>query len=472
MHESSEQRYLVNKTYDEIRVGDSASLTRTLMPEDVKLFAILTGDVNPSVVDPGYSQSGLFREVIAHGMWSGSLISTVLGTQFPGPGTILIDQALHFARPVTIGDTITITVTAKQKFDHNKHVNFDCVCTNQEGLQVVRGTAEVLAPTEKVSRLQEVHMPEIRIDDKHERYIQLLERVRGLEPIPTAVAHPCDHESLKGPVMAFQAGIIEPILVGPENKIRAIAEEFGIDLSGIRIVHAAHSHDSAALAVSLVRTGDAEALMKGSLHTDELMGEVVARANGLRTSRRISHVFVMDVPTYHRPLLITDAAINIAPTLEEKADIIRNAIDLAHILGIPEPKVAILSAVETINPKIQSTLDAAALCKMADRGQIKGGILDGPLAFDNAISIVAAKTKGIKSAVAGHAEILVVPDLESGNMVAKQLEYLANALTAGIVLGTKVPIVLTSRADTAETRTASCVIAALIAHHNRKTGTI
>ena len=472
MNKQVEQRYLVNKTFDEIHVGDSASLTRTLMPEDVKLFAILTGDVNPAVVDPKFSESGMFREVIAHGMWSGSLISTVLGTQFPGPGTILVDQSLHFARPVTIGDRITITVTAKQKFEHNKHVVFDCVCTNQEGLQVVRGKAEVLAPLEKVSRLQEVHMPEIRIDDKHERYTHLLERVKGLEPIPTAVAHPCDAESLKGPVMAFQAGIIEPILVGPENKIRAVAEEFGIDLHGIRIVNAAHSHDAAALAVSLVRTGDAEALMKGSLHTDELMGEVVARANGLRTSRRISHVFVMDVPTYHRPLLITDAAINIAPTLEEKADIIRNAIDLAHIIGIPEPKVAILSAVETINPKIQSTLDAAALCKMADRGQIKGGLLDGPLAFDNAVSIVAAKTKGIKSAVAGHAEILVVPDLESGNMVAKQLEYLANALTAGIVLGTKVPIVLTSRADSAETRTASCVIAALIAHANRKNGNI
>lgn len=472
MNQQVEQRYLVNKTFDEIHVGDSASLTRTLMPEDVKLFAILTGDVNPAVVDPKFSESGMFREVIAHGMWSGSLISTVLGTQFPGPGTILVDQSLHFARPVTIGDRITITVTAKQKFEHNKHVVFDCVCTNQEGLQVVRGKAEVLAPLEKVSRLQEVHMPEIRIDDKHERYTHLLERVKGLEPIPTAVAHPCDAESLKGPVMAFQAGIIEPILVGPENKIRAVAEEFGIDLHGIRIVNAAHSHDSAALAVSLVRTGDAEALMKGSLHTDELMGEVVARANGLRTSRRISHVFVMDVPTYHRPLLITDAAINIAPTLEEKADIIRNAIDLAQIIGIPEPKVAILSAVETINPKIQSTLDAAALCKMADRGQIKGGLLDGPLAFDNAVSIVAAKTKGIKSAVAGHAEILVVPDLESGNMVAKQLEYLANALTAGIVLGTKVPIVLTSRADSAETRTASCVIAALIAHANRKNGNI
>ncbi|WP_265948637.1 bifunctional enoyl-CoA hydratase/phosphate acetyltransferase [Dechloromonas sp. A34] len=472
MRETSEERYLINKTYDEIRIGDSSSLTRTLMPEDVKLFAILTGDFNPSVVDPAFSESGMFREVIAHGMWSGSLISTVLGTQFPGPGTILVDQGLHFARPVTIGDIITVTVTAKQKFDHNKHVVFDCVCTNQEGLQVVRGTAEVLAPAEKVSHLQVVHMPEVRIDDKYERYTQMLNRVKGLEPIPTAVAHPCDRESLRGPVIAFQAGIIEPILVGPENKIRAVAEEFGIDLHGIRIVNAAHSHDSAAIAVSLVRTGDAEALMKGSLHTDELMGEVVSRANGLRTSRRISHVFLMDVPTYHRPLMITDAAINIAPTLEDKVDIIQNAIDLAHIIGIPEPKVAILSAVETVNPKIQSTLDAAALCKMADRGQIRGGILDGPLAFDNAVSIVAAKTKGIKSAVAGHAEILVVPDLESGNMVAKQLEYLANALTAGIVLGTRVPIVLTSRADSAETRTASCVIAALVAHANRKNGNV
>ncbi len=471
MNTPPSSRRLVNTLFHEISIGDTASLTRTLMPEDVKLFAILTGDLNPATASTEYSESGLLREVIAHGMWSGSLISTVLGTQFPGPGTILIDQSLHFARPVTIGDSITLTVTVKQKFEHNKHILLDCICTNQDGMQVVQGSAEVLAPTERIEQIREDYLPEIHIDDKHARYLHLLERVKGLEPIPVAVAHPCDEESLKGPVMAFQAGIIEPILVGPENKIRAIAEEFAIDLSGIRIVHAAHSHDSAAVAVSLVKTGDAEALMKGSLHTDELMAEVISRANGLRTSRRISHVFLMDVPTYHRPLLITDAAINIAPTLEEKADIIRNAIDLAHIIGIPEPKVAILSAVETVNPKIQSTLDAAALCKMADRGQIKGGMLDGPLAFDNAISIVAARTKGIKSAVAGHAEILVVPDLESGNMIAKQLEYLANALTAGIVLGTKVPIVLTSRADTAETRTASCVIAALVAHANRKNGT-
>ena len=470
MNETTEQRHVVNKTYDEIHVGDFASLTRTLMPEDVKLFAVLTGDFNPTAADARYSESGMFREVMAHGMWSGSLISTVLGTQFPGPGTILIDECLHFARPVTIGDTITVTLTAKQKFDHNKHVILDCVATNQENLQVLRGTAEVLAPSEKVSHMQEFHRPAVSIDNKRERFQQMLSLVRGMEPIPTAVAHPCDKESLKGPVIAFHEGIIEPILVGPESRIRGVAEEFGIDLHGIRIVNAKHSHDAAAIAVSLVRTGDAEALMKGSLHTDELMAEVVSRANGLRTARRISHVFLMNVPTYHRPLLITDAAINIAPTLEDKVDIVQNAIDLAHIIGIPEPKVAILSAVETVNPKIQSTLDAAALCKMADRGQIKGGILDGPLAFDNAVSIVAAKTKGIKSAVAGHAEILVVPDLESGNMVAKQLEYLANALTAGIVLGTRVPIVLTSRADTAETRVASCVIAALVAHANRAKG--
>ena len=472
MAEGSEKRHIVNKTYDEIQIGDCASLSRTLMPEDIKLFAVLSGTMNSRSAVQQYSQSGMFREVMAHGMWSGSLIATVLGTQFPGPGTILITETLHFARPVTIGDTITITVTAKQKFDHNKHVILDCVCTNQENLQVVRGTAEVLAPTEKISRMEEVHHPLVSVDDKHERFLQMLSLVRGLEPIPMAVAHPCDRESLRGPIIAFHEGIIEPILVGPEAKIRSVAEEFGIDLNGVRIVNARHSHDAAAIAVSLVRTGAAGGLMKGSLDTDELMAEVVSRANGLRTARRISHVFVMNVPSYHRPLLITDAAINIAPTLEDKVDIIQNAIELAHIIGIPEPKVAILSAVETVNPKIQSTLDAAALCKMADRGQITGGILDGPLAFDNAVSIIAAKTKGIKSAVAGYAEILIVPDLESGNMVAKQLEYLANALTAGIVLGTRVPIVLTSRADSAETRTASCVIAALVAHayRNRAAG--
>ena len=460
------QHFLESRTFEEINIGDSSSLTRTLRAEDIQLFAIMSGDVNPAIVDQEFAHSGMFREVIAHGMWSASLISTTLGTQFPGPGTILIDQTLHFARPVTLGDTITITVTVTQMFAHNRHIIFDCSCTNQDGLQVVHGTAEVLAPSEKM-RTKRLELPNVTVSNKYARLQALVARAKGLPPIDMAVVHPCDLESLKGALMAADAGLIDPILIGPESKIRGIAAEHELDLKQHRIVNVRHSHDSAAMAVTLIRNGDAEALMKGSLHTDELMAEVVSRSSGLRTARRISHVFLMDVPTYPRPIMITDAAINIAPTLEEKVHIIQNAIELAHIIGTPEPKVAILSAVETVNPKIQSTLEAAALCKMADRGQIRGGLLDGPLAFDNAVSIEAAKTKGIRSAVAGRADILVVPDLESGNMVAKQLEYLANALAAGIVLGARVPIVLTSRADTSETRIASCVIAALIAHHNR-----
>jgi phosphate acetyltransferase len=324
----------------------------------------------------------------------------------------------------------------------------------------------VLAPTEKVKRPR-VELPEVTLVDREARYQHLIARTRGLAPVPMAVAHPCDKESLLGVVEATQAGLIVPILIGPLAKMRAVAEQQGVDLAGIELVDVEHSHAAAARAVALAREGRVEALMKGSLHTDELMGEVVA-ANGLRTARRISHVFLADVPTYPKPLLITDAAINIEPDLECKADIVRNAIDLALVLGIPEPKVAILAAVETVTPKMRATLDAAALCKMADRGQITGGVLDGPLAFDNAISLVAAKTKGILSAVAGRADILVVPDLESGNMLAKQLEYLAEALLTGVVVGARVPIVLTSRADTAETRAASCAIALLMAHAKRR----
>ena len=459
--------YIENRTFDEIQVGDSATLVRTLKPQDIQLFAIMSGDVNPSHVDPEYARSSMFREVIAHGMWGGALISTVLGTQFPGPGTIYVDQTLHFSRPVGLGDTITVMVTATRKFDHNHHILFDCVCTNQDGQKVIGGTAEVLAPTEKIKRAR-IELPEVTLLDREARYQHLLDRTRGLAAIPMAVVHPCDRESLLGVVEATQAGLIVPTLIGPEAKIRSVAEQQGIDLAGIVIIDVEHSHAAAARAVALVREGKAEALMKGSLHTDELMGEVVDANTGLRTARRISHVFLADVPTYPKPLLITDAAINIDPDLECKADIVRNAIDLAIVLGIVEPKVAILAAVETVTPKMRATLDAAALCKMADRGQIAGGVLDGPLAFDNAISIVAAKTKGIHSAVAGRADILVVPDLESGNMLAKQLEYLAEALMTGVVVGARVPIVLTSRADTAETRAASCAIALLMAHAKRK----
>jgi phosphate acetyltransferase len=300
------------------------------------------------------------------------------------------------------------------------------------------------------------------------KYERLLERCRGLEAVGMAVAYPCEVAALAGAVEARAKGLTEPILVGPAARIREIAARSAIDLGGIRIVEAPDSRTSAARAVELVRQGQAELLMKGSLHTDELLGAVVAREGGLRTGRRISHAFLMDVPTYHKVLIVTDAAINIAPTLEDKVDICQNAIDLAASLGVAEPKVAILAAVETVNSKMPATLDAAALCKMAERGQIQGGLLDGPLAFDNAISEEAARTKGIESAVAGDPDILLAPDLEAGNILAKQLSYLANADSAGLVLGARVPIILTSRADTVRARIASCAVAALAAHARRR----
>ena len=299
------------------------------------------------------------------------------------------------------------------------------------------------------------------------KYEQLLVRCGTLEPVPTAVAHPCEATALTGALEAGGMGLIAPILVGPAAKIREVADRAGLDLGRTRIVDAPHSHGSAAQAVELVRQGQAELLMKGSLHTDELLAAVVARETGLRTSRRISHVFIMDVPTYHKVLVITDAAINIAPTLEDKVDICQNAIDLAVSLGVSRPKVAILAAVETVTSKMPATIDAAALCKMADRGQITGGVLDGPLAFDNAISREAASTKGIRSEVAGDPDILLAPDLEAGNILAKQLTFLANADSAGLVLGARVPIILTSRADSVRSRIASCAVAVLAAHARR-----
>ncbi|OZI65204.1 phosphate acetyltransferase [Bordetella genomosp. 1] len=300
-------------------------------------------------------------------------------------------------------------------------------------------------------------------------YDRLIAAARALPPSTCAVAHPCDETSLGAAVEADRLGLLKPILVGPQHRIREVAEQCGFDLTSIPIVDAPHSHAAAAAAVAQVRAGAASLLMKGSLHTDELMHEVVARETGLRTGRRISHVFIMDVPTYPEPLFITDAAINIFPDLETKADIIRNVIELHHGLGLGTPRVAILSAVEQVMPAIPGTLEAAALCKMADRGQITGGVLDGPLALDNAISPEAARVKGIVSPVAGRAQVLVVPDLEAGNMLAKNLTFLANAEAAGVVLGARVPIVLTSRADSARSRLASCAVAAIYANHLART---
>ncbi len=447
-----------NRTFDEIQEGDSASLVRQLTERDIQLFAVMSGDVNPAHVDREFAKDDRFHQIIGHGMWAGSLISTVLGTQLPGPGTIYLDQSLHFRNPVRLGDTVTVTVTAREKMPEKNRIIFDCACTRQDGKIAAEGVAEVLAPSKKVRR-QRVRLPDVSLHDPGAKLRNLIDEVREYDPLTMAVVHPTDTASLLGAIVAAEASLIDPILVGPEKKIREAAEIAKVDISPYRLENTEHSHAAADRAVELVKSGYAQALMKGKLHTDELLGAIVPRESGLRTERRFSHVFVMDVPDYERLVFITDAAINIAPTLDEKADIIRNAIELAQSLDVEEPKVAILSAVETVSSKMTSTIDAACLCKMADRGQINGGLLEGPLAFDNAINSESAKTKGIVSPVAGNADILVTPDIEAGNMLAKQLEYMGDAKAAGVVLGARVPVVLTSRADDELSRMASCAVA-------------
>jgi phosphate acetyltransferase/phosphate butyryltransferase len=452
-------QFIENRTYNEIVVGDHAELTRRLKPQDIELFAVMSGDINPTHVDADYAKDDIFHGIIAHGMWGGALISAVLGTELPGPGTIFLDQSLKFEAPVGLGDTVIVRVEVTEKQD-NGRLLLACTCLNQHGKMVIEGGARVIAPREKVRRPRVV-LPEVHLHVQGAQYARLIAATEALALVRTAVVHPCDALSLTGALEAAHLGMIVPVLVGPRARIEAAADQAGRSLAGIEIVDTPHSHAAAAAAVALVRAGKVAALMKGSLHTDELMEAVIDATLGLRTERRMSHVYVLDVPTYPKPLLITDAAINIQPDLAVKRDIVQNAIDLARALGIKRSKVAILSAVETVNPRMPTTLDAAALCKMADRGQITGGVLDGPLAFDNAISTVAAAAKGIVSEVAGAADILVAPDLESANMMAKQLIYLAGADAAGIVLGATVPIILTSRADSATSRLASCALAQL-----------
>ncbi|MDE1952967.1 MAG: bifunctional enoyl-CoA hydratase/phosphate acetyltransferase [Betaproteobacteria bacterium] len=458
-----------NHPLAELKVGDSASLTRNFTMDDVQTFALMSGDVNPSHVDAAFAAGDPFHNVVAHGMWSAALISNLLGTQLPGPGTVYLGQNLQFLKPVVLGDTVRVSVTVAAidtPSGHSPRATLHCSVVNQRNDTVVQGDAQVLVPTEKISRPR-VHLPRLELRDPgvklHALVAQAQAIASGHAPLAMAVVHAVDAVSLGGAVDAAQAGLIAPVFVGPEAKIRAAAVAAGIDLGTYPIVATEHSHAAATKAVAMARAGEVQALMKGSLHSDELMHAVVDAGNGLRTARRISHVFVIDAVGQPRLQLLTDAAVNVTPDLEAKRGIVQNAIDLAHALGIAQPKVAILSAVETVNPKIPSTIDAAALCKMAERGQIQGGLLDGPLAFDNAVSRRAAQTKGIVSEVAGDADILVAPDLEAGNMLAKQLEYLAEAKVAGIVLGTRVPVVLTSRADLPEARLASCALAVLLA---------
>ena len=461
---SEELELLRNRTFDEVVLGDRATLQRTLTAADIQLFAAMSGEPAPRDIDP--ESAARLHGVIGHGMWGGGLIAAVLGTRLPGPGTLYADQSLQFHAPVRVGDTLTVTVTVTLREEATRRLVLDCQCTNQEGKTVISGEATVIAPAERIERPRGT-LPQVRVSLQHgDELVRVLQYVKPLGRIKVAVVHPCDEVSLSAALDARAAGIIEPVFVGPRERLQSVAQKLGVTIADLALVDVAHAEAAAARAVELALKGEVEALMKGSLHTDELMSAVVA--SGLRTDRRMSHCFIMQTPAYPRPFVITDAALNIAPTLKDKADIVRNAVDLARAFGIERPRVAILAAVETVNASMPATLDAAALCKMADRGQISGAVLDGPLAFDNAVSAAAARIKGIVSPVAGAADILVVPDLEAGNMLAKQLEYLGGAASAGIVLGARVPIVLTSRADPREARIASCAVALVVARRLHK----
>ena len=458
--------WMENITYDELSVGHSARLVRTVTLQDIQAFAAVSGDINPAHLNPEYADATMFHGVIAHGMLGAALISALFGTQFPGPGTIYLGQELKFTKPVRIGDTLTVLATVSEKNDEKKRIKMDCLVTNQSGETVLKGEANLMPPTKKV-RVQRIDAPQIQLYDPEARFNTLLDQVQGLDIVRCAVVHPCDAGSLSGAMDAANHGLIKPVLIGPKGRIRHVAEEAGISLQGVEIISVEHSHAAAEMAAEMAVNKEVESLRKVSLQNDELIKAVLLH-KALRSGRRLSHVFRFDVPLYPKPLIITDAAINIEPTLQEKVDIVQNAIDFARVMGIETPKVAILSAVETVTASIPSTLDAAALCKMADRGQITGGLLDGPLAFDNAVSPDAVQIKGIVSEVAGQADILAVPDLESGNMIAKQLEYLAGASGSGLLLGARVPIALTSRADGPMARVASTVLAVLAAHDNRR----
>jgi phosphate acetyltransferase len=455
------ENWIENKSFDEIAVGDSAHTVRRLTRRDIELFAVVSGDINPAHLDESYAKDDRFHGLVAHGLLGGALISAVLGTKLPGPGTIYLSQDLKFLKPVRPDDIIDVSVTVRSKDSVKKSLIFDCVCKNHKAENVITGTAHVIAPSEKIRRLA-FELPTVEIDH-HDRLRQLIDKAKTLPPLRTAVVHPCDDLSLQGMDAAARERLIIPVLIGPATKIRAAANLAKISLETYEIIDTPHSHAAVAEAVKLVRGAKCDALMKGSLHTDELMAAVVDQEHGLRTDRRMSHVFVVDVPSYKWPLLITDAALNIAPSLVDKVHICQNVIHLAHDLGLDNPKVALLAATEEVSINMPATLDAAALCKMADRGQITGGILDGPLAFDNAISAEAARIKGIVSPVAGRADILVVPNIEAGNMVAKELDYMAAAESAGVVLGASVPIILTSRADHVHGRLASAALAVLSA---------
>ncbi|WP_306563956.1 bifunctional enoyl-CoA hydratase/phosphate acetyltransferase [Aquabacterium sp.] len=450
---------LENRTYDELNVGDSASLTRTLTKDDIDAFAILSGDVNPAHLDEAYARETPFQKVIAHGMWGGTLISTLLGTKLPGPGTIYVGQSLRFMRPVNLGDILTVTVTVKEKKPKNM-VTLTCESTNQQGKVVITGEAEIMAPTTKVRRPQAA-LPQMRLD-RLERFEQLMSLVDKTQPVRCAVVYPEEPHTLMAAVESARAGLIVPVLIGSRERISAVASEADLDLSGCEWRDADTPVLAAHAAVEMARANEASAIMQGSIPVHTLLHLVLRHAGGLRTPRRMSHAYVADVPTYSQPLIITDAEVNVRPTLEDKRDIVQNAIDLAKRLKFETPRVAVLSAAEHFNSNLESSTDAAVLCKMHERQQITGGDLDGPMTLTAAIKPEVAKRIYPESSVAGRANILMVPNLEAANMLVRQLAHLSHAEIAGIVLGCKVPVILSNPTDGARTRVASAALARLL----------
>jgi len=453
--------FIESKTYDEISVGDTAATEHVLTANDAMAFASISGFHSILNSDELLERAGGIPPT-GPNMWCASLVSGLFSMNIPGPGVTLTDISLSFKNRIHVGDRILVKVQVTAKDDSTQEITFDCNAKNGAGLAIFSGSAQLLAPKEKL-RWSTLPVPQLIVNNPYRHYLGLITRANLRPAVKTAIVWPCDEVSLGGAIQAAKDKLIVPILVGSEEKIRNVAAALEIDLGTTRIVDVVDSRTAAARAVELARTGEVQMLMKGSLHTDELMSAVVSREGGMRTGRRISHVFALDVPSYHKSLFVTDAAINIQPDLETKIDILQNAIDMMVKLEIANPKVAILSAVESVNPAIPSTLDAAALCKMVDRGQITGALVDGPLAFDNAISSDAARIKKVTSPVAGDPDLLMVPNLEAGNILFKELQYLAGALAAGVVVGARVPVVLTSRADGELARMASCALGVLLA---------
>ena len=449
---------LVNRTYDELQIGETAELRRLITADDLYVFASASGNFNPMHL-PGRDGDGDGKaDAVAPGMLVASLISAVLGTLLPGPGTLYRSQNLIFRDRARAGEELICTVRVLAKDEGGGIRLATEVRRSGDGTVLVEGEAQVQAPQTSF-QIDDLEVPGL-IVQRHRHFEALLEKARPLPPLVTAVVCPEDANSLGGAVLAAQESIITPVLVGNARRIAEVAREINADISGFELIDTG-SHKAAEEACSLVRQGRAGAVMKGHLHTDELLRPMLDKVNGLRAGRRFTHVFVMDVPGMSHPILVTDAAINIAPDLATKIDIVQNAIDLALSIGIDPPRVGVLSAVETVNPAIQSSIDAALLSKMADRGQIKNGLVDGPLAMDNAVSPAAARTKGIRGDVAGQANILVVPGIDAGNMLAKQLAFVSHAEGAGLVLGAQVPVILNSRSDGRMSRLASCAVAAL-----------